>query len=140
MNFKQQVILQQLRIGDRFSYLKSSEVWQVTNQTPSYTHVNKFYPDGKPYFKYDILKKNTIKAVFLRHTRPLPGEICKLGDLAVGDRFFTRDNVVIEYTVQPKPSGLFIFQVLVVTDAGDNKVMSTDESVFYVGNKKAEVV
>jgi hypothetical protein len=140
MQHKQLVTLQELRIGDRFSFKKSNEVWQVTNQTGNYTHINKFMPDGTPVYRYDQLKKNTMEAVFLRHTIPAPGDTCKLGQLKEGDRFYRLENVVIEYTVQKRPEGLPHYQVLSLTDFGEMMVDSTERTVVYVGCKKQEVV
>lgn len=80
--------LGELRVGDRFSFVKKNEVWQVTAIKKNTTCFNKF--DGKArLLKFDEEKRSTVQVFFLRHTIPVPGEECMIEDLKPGDIFTT---------------------------------------------------
>jgi hypothetical protein len=92
--------LGQLRTGDRFTFVKKDEVWQVTGSTTTYVTINKFTSDGKKMIKFDEQRKRTMHVRFLRHTMPQPGEKCLIQELNLGDVFTTVDNIINEYFVR----------------------------------------
>lgn len=99
MQPKTQTTLNQLRIGDAFTYIGMlgqvrKEPWRVTarQDKKGKVAVNQIATDRSFVYKYDELKKGTTKVMFLRHTQPLPGEECLLYDLQPGDQFKIPDN------------------------------------------------
>jgi hypothetical protein len=99
--------LGQLREGDRFTYPRRVDVWQVTGFLDSQCLINQFSPGGTKIHPYDSLKKKNTMVKFLRHTKPEPGEQCLLKDLKIGDVFYTGDDVITEYTVQGEAAGKY---------------------------------
>jgi hypothetical protein len=89
--------LKELRIGDVFHFPGKDEKYQVTYQSRTQTGINQ--PNGKGGLvnKYDSLKPNTKNVVFLRHTRPVPGEQCLFMDLYPGEAFHLPDDIISEY-------------------------------------------
>lgn len=91
--------LGELRIGDRFHFLKRVDVWEITGKTRSHNSINLPGLNGVFINKYDDLKKSSTPVVFMRHTIPEPGEECIFSDLKYGDIFHLPDNVINEYII-----------------------------------------
>lgn len=104
MKTKTLTTLGELREGDRFTYLKRLDVWQVMTVLPrGKFEVNQVDPVTKRQrFKYHDVKSANTQVVFLRHTRPKPQEECFIEDLKPGDVFFKPDDVVTEYVLLGK--------------------------------------
>lgn len=92
--------LGQLRIGDRFHYPKRVDVWQVIHKTSTQVSVNLPGLGESFVHKYPELKRGTTPVIFMRHTKPLPGERCLFQDLKHGDVFGLPDDVIKEYVVE----------------------------------------
>jgi hypothetical protein len=89
--------LDALRVGDRFTYLKRVDAWQVVEKEKGKVAVNQFLPWGDKIHRHDDVKPGKIQVRFLRHTRPEPGEECNMIDLQLGDVFYFPDNIVKEF-------------------------------------------
>ena len=92
--------LGQLRVGDRFTFLKRVDVWHVTGQLTSKATINQMMPDGRLIHKYDDMKAAKTPVKFLKHTEPVPGEECQVQDLKPGDVFYHPFDVVSEWIVE----------------------------------------
>ena len=96
------VQLKELREGDRFTYLKRVDPWQVMENAGAKVAVNQVLPWGKTIHRHNDVKPGHMQVRFLRHTRPEPGEECNMEDLQKGDVFFFPDHVAKEYKVVDK--------------------------------------
>jgi hypothetical protein len=94
-------LLEKLRKGDRFTYLKRADVWQVMLKEGNHIEVNQIV-GGKPHNKFNDKKSGSTRVMFLRHTIPVSGEVCFIEDLQEGDVFWKQDDVVTEYLVVTK--------------------------------------
>lgn len=130
MNRNQLTTLAELREGDRFRYPSRNEAWEVINQGGKNTFVNQFTPNGKRLHVHDIIKKSDTPVVFLRHTRPLPGEDCLLQDLRDGDVFHLPDNIINEYRVIQNQHGKVI---KAINNTDEIDVMGDPVTVCFVG-------
>jgi hypothetical protein len=101
MNKKTITQLNQLREGDRFVYKNRADVWEVMKMEGTHIEVNQVL-DGKPVFRYNTKKPGHSTVMFLRHTKPLPGEKCFIEDLNEGDVFLKSDDVINEYEIVTK--------------------------------------
>jgi hypothetical protein len=117
--------LSELRVGDIFHYPKQEEKFQVTDQTRSHTSINKPDFNGGFISKYDEMVKNTKQVIFLRHTRPEPGEQCLVQDLRPGEVFHTLSDVITEYEKD-------INGKIVRTDSQEAPVMKKEDRVVFV--------
>lgn len=94
MEAKTHTTLAELRIGDSFvyenGYPKRTEIWRVM-QLPDNRNrvaVNRINADTrKPILRHDVIKKGSVRVVFIRHTVPVEGQECLLDDLEPGDLF-----------------------------------------------------
>jgi hypothetical protein len=125
MEFKTQTTLNQLRIGDSFTYIgmfgqKRTDPWRVMARADKSgkVAVNQVV-EGKTVYKYDELKKGTTKVLFLRHTIPLPGEVCLLDDLQPGDQFKMPGDEFDTWVVEKR--GHLFFDVRRTTEAACSK-------------------
>lgn len=91
--------LGQLRVGDIFNFKGRADRWRVTKQTGASTMVNQFLPWGQPVHKFDHVKRNTAECKFIIHTQPQPGEETNITYLQPGDVFFTRNDIITDYTL-----------------------------------------
>jgi len=92
--------LGKLHEGDRFTYLKRVDPWEVIDTKGTKVAVNQINAaTGQRIHKYDDFKSPTIQVRFLRHTKPLPQEECNVGDLQPGDVFFEESNIILEWLV-----------------------------------------
>jgi hypothetical protein len=108
--------LGQLREGDRFTYPRRVDVWQVVGIVGKHVEINQFLPWGDPIHKYAQLKKGNVVVKFLRHTLPLPGEECLLTDLQENDVFYFPSDVIAEFIVVEK-------FILVANEVHDGRVV-----------------
>lgn len=92
--------LGKLHDGDRFTYLKRVDPWQVIATVGGKIAVNQINAaTGERIHKYDDFKNPKTQVRFLRHTKPLPQEECNVGDLQPGDVFFENSNIILEWEV-----------------------------------------
>lgn len=90
--------LGELRVGDRFRPGKKRvDVWEVTSKTKNYTCINQPGLNGVLIHKYDEQKSNKQQVIFMRHTKPEPGEECLLRDLKPGNVFHLLSDIISEY-------------------------------------------
>ena len=64
--------LGELRPGDRFHFAtdKTKQVHEVTGQLKTQAEVNTPLPASDTYqYKYPLLRKHTLRVIFLRHTQ-----------------------------------------------------------------------
>lgn len=92
MEAKTHTTLAELRIGDSFvyenGYPKRTEIWRVMQLPDSRNRVavNRINADTrKPILRHDVIKKGSVRVVFIRHTVPVEGQECLLDDLEPGD-------------------------------------------------------
>lgn len=91
----------ELRQGDRFYFVGDSDkkAYQLTEQKRSGKSSYNIVVNGENAWQFDRQAAGNRPVVFLRHTKPLPGEECLLSDLKEGDMFFFPEDVVSEYLV-----------------------------------------
>jgi hypothetical protein len=130
-----QTTLGQLRDGDRFSFLrKRNEVWQVTGSTKNNVFINRFLHNGKQVLQYDETKRASTPVVFMRHTKPMPGEDCQLCDLQNGDVFYFLNDVINELLVLRKDAESI---VVATADSPQHEGKhSMNETVIFVRHKQ----
>lgn len=68
MEAKTATTLGELVIGDRFTYPKREDVWQVMEKTKTHAMVNQILPWGTKIHMFDEMKRNSIPVVFRRHS------------------------------------------------------------------------
>lgn len=125
MERRTRTTLDQLRIGDIFHFLQSEEKFQVTEQTRTHAHINKpDYNRGRVSI-HDQVVRNEKWVIFLRHTRPEPGEKCIVQDLRPGEVFHTLTDVITEYVMD-------ISGKIVKTDGQDAPLMKKEDTVVFV--------
>lgn len=103
MQRKTSTTLGELREGDRFAFLKY--VWQVMSKTGSFVNINQVSASGVVIHKFDHMKRSKLPVIFLRHTKPEPGDDCLVSDLKEGDLFvhlkdftlFDWEVITVEY-------------------------------------------
>ena len=98
MEPKTHTTLSELRIGDSFvyenGYPKRTEIWRVMQLADKRNRVavNRINADTrKPILRHDVIKKGSVRVVFIRHTVPVEGKECLLDDLEPGDCFCRND-------------------------------------------------
>jgi hypothetical protein len=101
MNKRTITQLNQLREGDRFVYKNRVDVWEIMKMEGNHIEVNQVL-DGKPVFRFNTKKPGHVTVMFLRHTKPLPGEKCFIEDLNEGDVFLKSHDVIEEYEIVAK--------------------------------------
>lgn len=101
MNRKTITQLVELREGDRFVFKNRADVWEIMKKEGNHIEVNQML-NGIPVYKYNFKKPGHASVMFLRHTKPLPGEACFIEDLNEGDVFCKPEDVVTEYEVVTK--------------------------------------
>jgi hypothetical protein len=91
----------ELRIGDSFVYPRRTDPWRVValSDKNGRVAVNQVINGGNKY-RHDELIRAAKKVMFLRHTIPVPGEMCYMIDLVPGDVFHIPDDLVNEYQVE----------------------------------------
>jgi hypothetical protein len=82
-------VLEFLRIGDRFykNGDNKKRIMEVHTKQPFKTIVIDPNMIEQYRLKMALLKRNDIAVVFIRHTKPLPGDECFIEDLVEGDIF-----------------------------------------------------
>lgn len=88
MQDKTKTTLGELRNGDSFTYLNKKDVWRKIDSNHKWVMVNQVNATTKQliHVQHQLKRKDT-DVVFLRHTVPVPGEICFVEDLKEGDIF-----------------------------------------------------
>lgn len=130
MNHKTVCRLDELRIGDSFVYLKRADPWRVmARQDKSGRVAVNQVVNGKPQWKHDELKRGKTTVMFLRHTKPVPGEECFLEDLAAGDKFQRLDDdLLTEWVVEE--TGHDFWSVRKMTEAAPVKAGRLAKVIF----------
>ena len=120
MKRKTVTTLSELHEGDRYIYKNKSEIFEVMKKDGNHIEVNEIVNE-KPIYKYNVKKNGKTAVVFLRHTKPLPGEECFIEDLHPGDVFWKADDLITEYELLGKMTQLNgMYGLKTVFDRGEN--------------------
>jgi hypothetical protein len=130
----------QLREGDRFTFgPKRLDVWQVMSKTGKHIECNQPLPNGTPALKYNDKISGRKSVMFLRHTKPMPGEECFIEDLEPGDIFYKHDDIITEYVAKGKMfsmPGMFGLNKVTDLDSTDTQMTHGLTSVVFVRKGK----
>jgi hypothetical protein len=140
MERKTMAAIEKLREGDRFTYgPKRLDVWQVMLKNGKHIEVNQPLPNGKSALKFNE-KVNPKKTVmFLRHTKPMPGEECFIEDIESGDIFYKQDDIITEYVALGKMfsmPGMFGLRKVTDKEGKDTQMTHGLSSVVFVRKGK----
>jgi hypothetical protein len=140
MQRKTHTTLDNLRIGDRFTYgSNKTDVWEVVQRFGNNTEVNQREAHGKWKMKFNIIKRSSTQVYFLRHTKPLNGDECFIEDLQEGDVFWKPDNVMIEYVVIDKGHEFSKVRKMYDKQCKEPEMAGRLASVFFVRQGSKEV-
>jgi len=128
----------ELRQGDRFYFVgdKQKIAYQVTLETLSgkQQSYNQVDAAGKNVWIHDKQAPGDKPVIFLRHTRPAPGDEWLLKDLSDGDVFYVDGDIITEYQVIKNRHGRVIINL---TTSGEKDLPDSTVVVFV---KKRESV
>lgn len=125
-------LLSRLREGDRFTFPKRLDVWEVMKpQVKGKVEVNQII-NGKQKFKFNEFKNGTTPVLFLRHTKPLEGEECFVEDLQEGDVFCKPNDIITEYVVLNKGHEFYKVRKVLDKAASEPQMAGRLASVVFV--------
>lgn len=130
--------INQLRFGDRFRNPKNVDVWEVVTVTDKVVTVNQPGLGGVFMHLHHEMRKGTTEVIFLRHTKPLPGEECLVQDLQVGDVFHKTDDIITEYTLTKPDFKIKYWHRYAIAANGEEITLDDNDVVCFV--RKAEEV
>ncbi|MFL5811411.1 MAG: hypothetical protein ACJ749_17945 [Flavisolibacter sp.] len=126
-----------LRIGDRFTYPKRVDVWQVMSKTSNQVFVNQISPfKNATIHQYDEMKRASTQIKFIRHTKPLPGEEVLVKDLTEGDMFHFADEIEKDFVITKPEFEISYWMKWAVAEDGECRIVDDSGYVVFVGRKE----
>ncbi|KAA2245512.1 hypothetical protein F0L74_06015 [Chitinophaga agrisoli] len=136
MNRNTKTTLSELRIGDRFHFLKDFAVWQIIEKTRTHVAVNQPKPGTEIaafIHRHHELKKGKTEVIFMRHTELQPGERGLFQDLKPGNVFGLPNDFIKEYVVTE--DGKHAVGINTLDESGVRNIHATDAVVFIRSNE-----